>query len=180
MPQMQLWIIIQPAASKPFVPIGDRPAYQVAKHIVVEVKVEGDFIIEPYVLGIDRVTVYHARCKRDDPPVLTPEEEADLVPHAPPQIGEVLLCQFLEVQFRTLENLEIERINLRDDRCRVVGDAHLECRGACRRLKLLSQLPAGCTVKCALHIVVEACVVDTKPSHGQARNASESLTNQAF
>src|SRR5262245_38323573 len=103
---MQLWIIIQPAATKPFVPVGDCPAYHVAKHIVIEVQVKRDIVVEAYVFGIDRVTVYHARCKRDDTPALTPEEEADLVPHPPAQIAEILLCQFLKVQFRTLVNLE--------------------------------------------------------------------------
>src|ERR1700758_2143322 len=114
MPQMQLWIIIQPAAAKPFVSIGDRPAHHVAKRIVIEVQVEGDIVVEAYVLSIDRVTMYHARCKRDDPPVLTPEEEADLVPHSPPQVAEVSLRQLLEVQFRALIDLEIQWINLRN------------------------------------------------------------------
>src|SRR5690349_1086097 len=138
MPQMQLWIIIQPAAAKPFVTIGDRPAYQIAKDIVIEVQVEGDIVVEAYVLGIDRFTVHHARCKRDDPPVLTPEEEADLVPHSPTQVAEVSLRQLLEVQFRAPIDLEIKWINLRNHRRRIVDDTHIERGDSCRGRKLLA------------------------------------------
>src|SRR4029077_18900821 len=120
---------MQSTAAKPFVPICDSPTHHVAKHIVIEVQVEGDIVVEAYVLGIDRVTVDHARCKRDEPPVLTPEEEAYFVPHPSPEIAEILLRQLLKVQFRTFVNLEIQRKSLGNHRCHVVGDAHLE-RGA--------------------------------------------------
>ena len=120
---MQLGIIVQAAAAKPFVPIGDRPTDHIAKRIMIEVQVERDIVVEAYVLRIDRVTVYYTRCKRDDPAALPPKEETDLVPHPAPQIAEILLRQLLEVQLRTLINLEIQWIDLRDYRRRVVDDA---------------------------------------------------------
>src|SRR6516225_951680 len=145
---------------------------------MIEVQVERDIVVEAYILCIDRVTVYYTRCKRDDPAALAPKEETDLVPHPAPQIAEILLRQLLEVQFRARINLEIQWIDLRDYRRHVVDDAHLEWGGSCRRLKLLAQLLAGRTVKRALRVILEALIINTKPGHGEARNARESVVNQ--
>src|SRR5215831_8299975 len=105
---------------------------------MIEVQVERDIVVETYVLRIDRVTVYHARCKRDDLLALAPQEEANSLSHPPPEVSEILLGQLLEVQFRTLIDLEIQWINLRDDWRRIADDAHLEWGRSCCRLKLLA------------------------------------------
>src|SRR6516164_2083234 len=135
---MQFRIIVQAAAAKPFVPIGDRPTDHIAKRVMIEVQIERDIVVEAYILCIDRVTVYYTRCKRDDPAALAPKEETDLVPHPAPQIAEILLRQLLEVQLRSPINLEIQWIDLRDYRRRVVDDAQFEWGGSCRRLKFLA------------------------------------------
>src|SRR5262249_7721773 len=156
----------------------DRPADHVAKRIMIEVQVERDAVIEAYVLCIDRVTLYHACDKCDDPSALAPQKEASLVPHATPQFAEISLGQLLEMQFRALINFEIQGINLRDHRGHVVNNTHLDWGGSCRRLKLLAQLLAGRTVERMLHVIVEACVIDPQPGHGQAGDAGESVVNQ--
>src|SRR5215212_9646665 len=111
---MQFRIIVQSATAKPFVSIGDRPADHITKRIMIEVQVKRDTVVETYVLCIDRVTLYHACCKCDDPPALAPQEKTNLIPHAAPKFAKILLRQLLEVQFRALIYLEIQGIHLRD------------------------------------------------------------------
>src|SRR5215208_4286261 len=128
---MQFRIIVQSAAAKPFVPVGDRPADHIAKRIMIEVQVKRDTVVETYVLRIDRVTLYHAYCKCDDPPALAPQEETDLIPHAVPKFAKILLRQLLEMQFRALIYLEIQWIRLRDHRPQVFDNTHLDGAGPC-------------------------------------------------
>src|SRR6185295_7189976 len=175
---MQFRIRVQSAAAKPFVPVADRPADHIAKHIMIEMQVKRDTVVETYVLCIDRVTLYHACCKCDDPPALAPQKETNLIPHTAPKFAKILLRQLLEVQFRALIYFEIQGIGLRDHRRHVIDNTHLDGADPCCRLKLLAQLLAGRTVKCALHVIFEACVVDAQLGHGQAGDASESMLNQ--
>src|SRR5262249_45456938 len=104
--------------------------------------------------------------------------KSNLIPHPAPQLAEILLRQLLEMQFRALIDLEVERIDLSDDRRYVIDDAHLDWGSLFRRPKLLAQLSAGRAVERAVHIVVEACVIDAEPGHRQTRDASESVVEK--
>jgi len=44
--QMQLWIIVQRAALKPFEPVLDRPADQIAENVMIKVELESNGVIE--------------------------------------------------------------------------------------------------------------------------------------
>src|SRR5215510_12481679 len=135
---MQFRIIVQSAAAEPLIAVGDRPTDHVAKRIMIEVQIECDIVVETYVLRIDRVTLYHTCCERHDRSALPPEEESRLIPHAAPQFAEILLCQLLKVQLRALIDLQIQRIDLSDDRRHVIDDAQFDWRRSCSRLKLLA------------------------------------------
>src|SRR5215471_16674957 len=82
------------------------------------------------------------------------------------------------MQFRALIDLEIQRIDISDDRRHVIDDAHLDWGSLLSRPKLLAQLPAGRAVERTVHIVVEAYVIDAQPGHRQARDASESVVEK--
>ena len=126
--QVQFGIVVQRAAVKPFVAVGDPPADQVTERIVVKVQFDRDRIIEAEVLGMDHIALQEARTEGDDFSVLAPDEETVLVAHPLAEAAKVFLGQFLEMQVRPVIDLQIERIDLVDDRRDVVDDAHFDRR----------------------------------------------------
>src|SRR5262245_3858240 len=98
---------------------------------MIKMEVERDIVVETDILCVDRVMMHYAYRKGDDPLALPPYEEADFVPHPPPQIAEVLFRELLEVQFRTLIDLEIQWKDLRDHRRGILDYTHLERGGPC-------------------------------------------------
>src|SRR5580704_7728533 len=59
-PQVELGIVVQGAAMKPFVAVRDAPADQVAEGIVVQVQVERDLVIKTEILSMDRIALKKA------------------------------------------------------------------------------------------------------------------------
>src|SRR4051794_10842887 len=51
-PHMQLRIIVQTAATKPFVPVADPPIDHIPNYIVIEMQVECNGVVETYVLRV--------------------------------------------------------------------------------------------------------------------------------
>ena len=97
-----------------------------------------------------------------------------------PKAAEVILRQFFEMKLRSLVDLKVDRINVVDDRRDIANDAHLDRHGLCRRTEFLTQLSAGCTIECSVHVVVETTVVDAKFSHWQAGHAGESTLQKTL
>src|ERR1700683_3645323 len=59
-PQVELGIVVQGAAMKPFVAVRDSPADQVAEGMVVQVQVERDLVLKTEILPMDRITLKKA------------------------------------------------------------------------------------------------------------------------
>src|SRR5580704_18926433 len=119
MPHMQLRIIVEAAAAKPFVPVADPPADHVPNHVVIEMQFDCNGVIETDVLRVQRVSLHHAKAEGHQHISATPGEEPDLVAHSPAELAEKILGQLLELHARAREHLQIERINLIDETCRI-------------------------------------------------------------
>src|ERR1700676_5095615 len=99
---MQFWIVIQAAAAKLLVAVGDRPRDYVAIGVMVKVEVEGNGVIEADIFGVEGFSLNHADRKGDDPSVLPPDEESNLVRHQPAEAAKILSRQLLEVELRSI------------------------------------------------------------------------------
>src|ERR1700730_12768336 len=138
-PHMQLRIIVQAAAAKPFVTFADSPADHVPNDVVVEMQVECNGVVEAHVLRVQRVSLHHAKAEGHQSVSATPREEPDVIAHSWAELAEKILGELLELHPRAVEHLQIERINLIDETCRIVGDAQANVRYAGCRLELLAQ-----------------------------------------
>src|SRR5207247_4045523 len=63
MPHMQLRVVIQPAAAKPFVSFADPPTDHIANGVVIEMQIECNGVVETHVLRIQRVSLHHAKAE---------------------------------------------------------------------------------------------------------------------
>src|ERR1700682_1717447 len=180
MPQVQFRIVIETAAAKPLVAICNRPRNHISHCIVIKVQVERDRIVEANVFGINSIVLDHAKGECHDPCVLAPDEEQNLVRHLASNSAKVLLRQFLKMKLRFLVNLQVERVNVVNDRRDVVHDAHLDRRGLSCGSKFLAQLGACCTIKRLVHVFVETRVIDIELGHWQARHTSKSALQKAL
>src|SRR5262245_21499634 len=121
---MPLWIIVETAAVKTFVAVGHRPFDDVVKHAIVQVELECDGIVEPYIFVADAVTMHRAQAERDDLAVLPPDKKPDLVRNPPPDFAQKFLGEFFELERGALEDLFVERIDFDDVRRSVGHDFH--------------------------------------------------------
>src|ERR1700716_3380588 len=99
---MKLRIVVQAAAAKFLVAVGNGPRNDVAIRVVIEVQIKRDGIIEADILRVQRFSLQHAGRKRDDRTILAPDEEPNLVRHQSAEAAEILLGQLLEVQLRSV------------------------------------------------------------------------------
>jgi hypothetical protein len=112
---VQLGIVVEPAAAKPFASVRHAPADHVARRVMIKMQVERDLIIQSEVFSVDRITFEHAQTERDGATVLPPYEEAYLVGHAPADFGEIRWGELFEMHAGAGVDLQIERIELLDD-----------------------------------------------------------------
>src|SRR6476646_5451860 len=96
--QMPLGVVVQTAAKEALVAVGDGPFDDVVEDAIIEIEVERDGVIESDVLVTDRVALHRAKTKSHDVVVLPPDEEADLVLHAPSDLAEKFLVEFFELK----------------------------------------------------------------------------------
>src|SRR5246500_5423373 len=113
-PHPEFRFVAETRASKPLVTIGDRPVHHVANGVVVKMEVEGDSIVQANILPEKTVAFDHAEAEGDHLPTPAPDEEEGLVLHVAAEPSEIVGCQFLETEFRTVEDLQVERIDLVD------------------------------------------------------------------
>src|SRR6516164_6367612 len=90
-PHMQLRIIIEAAAAKPFISFADPPTDHVPDHIVIEMQVQSNGVIETDVLCIQRVSLHHAGAEGHKGVSATPCEKADLIAHSLAELAEEVL-----------------------------------------------------------------------------------------
>src|SRR5258708_5774580 len=154
--QMQLGIVVEAAAAEPFVPAGDPPAYEVAEGVMVQVQIERDRVVEAEILGVNRIALQDARTEGDDFPVLAPDKETNLVAYSAAETTKIRLGQPFEVQLRSMVDLQIERVDLIDDRRDIADDAHLDRLPIFGSPKFFPQFPACAAAERASHVFVEA------------------------
>src|SRR5262249_30388921 len=153
--------------------VGHAPADHVARRVMINMQIERDVIIEPEIFAVKRIAFEHAQAERDGPAVLPPYEEAHLVGHAPAHLGEIGRRELLEMHARATIDLQVKRIELVDER----GDISLDLErdrgctlgGAEFEPKIATRLAA----ERALHVNLEARVIDVEAGHRQARNPRE-------
>src|SRR5215475_4523315 len=96
--QMPLGVVIQTAAEEALVAVGDGPFDDVVEDAIIKIEVEGDGVIKPDILVTDSVALHRAKTESDNVVVLPPDEETDLFRHAPADLAEKFLGEFLELK----------------------------------------------------------------------------------
>src|SRR5262245_37260731 len=104
-PHPEFRFVAETRASKPLVTVGDRPVHHVANGVVVKMEVEGDSIVQADILPEKSVVLDHTEAEGDHLPAPTPDKEEGLVLHIAAEPAEIVGCQFLETEFRTVEDL---------------------------------------------------------------------------
>src|SRR5262249_54665138 len=108
---MPFWIVVEAAAEKSFVAVGDSPFDDVVKQPIVKVELERDGVIEPHIFVADPVALHRAQGERDDLAFLTPDEKTDLIRNPVSDFAQEIPTKFFELQRRALEDLFVERID---------------------------------------------------------------------
>jgi len=104
-PHPEFRFVAETRASKPLVTVGDRPVHHVANGVVVKMEVEGDSIVQADILPEKTVAFDHAEAEGDHFLTPAPDKEKGLVLHVAAEPAEIVGCQFLETEFRTVEDL---------------------------------------------------------------------------
>src|SRR5262245_32170424 len=146
---------------------------------MIEVQIERDRIVEAEIFGVKGIVLDHAHAERHHPPALTPDEEPGAVRHHASEGTEISLRQLLEMQRRSLVNLQIERVRLIDYRRQVVDKTHLDRRRPLGGSEFLAQVLARLAAEPRAQVFVEALVIDAKTSVGKARHSSEAGVKEA-
>ena len=114
MPQMKLGVIIKAAAAEVFIPIGNRPVYDITRHVMVKMQIQRDLVIKTKVFPKNFVPLHQAYRKGNEPPIVPPKEKTGLVRHGLPKTAEEFGREFFEVEPGAFEYLKIKRKNFRN------------------------------------------------------------------
>src|SRR5438477_11638883 len=80
-PEMQLRLIVQRAAPVTLQTLAKRPAEDVAQGMKIKMEIEGDCVIKPEVIVIDRALMHECNTEGNRFSVLPPDEEAGAIRH---------------------------------------------------------------------------------------------------
>ena len=72
-------------------PFADPPSDHVPNDIVIEMQIECNGVVEAHVLGVQRVSLHHAKAEGDQYVSATPREEPDLIAHSLAELAEKVL-----------------------------------------------------------------------------------------
>src|SRR5271157_6358983 len=110
MPHLEFWSIAKAGAYDRPEAVRDRPGNDISHHGEVEMELQRNGVVEPQIFAVKRLSLHHAEGKCDQLPILPPQKEASLIGHSPSDFSKIRWRELLELQFRALEHLLVQRI----------------------------------------------------------------------